>query len=120
MKPYPYNFREAQRLIKEGGYEGYEFKVPSYSREGFPESNNLVEAVVGYWEKIGLRPKIFMTEWSPFRISWRAGKAHNTVAGTDTASIPECSTLLIRSEDRFASSEPRAIMHDPKIDEWFK
>ena len=30
LKPYPYDPQEARRLIKEGGWEGYEFTVVSY------------------------------------------------------------------------------------------
>ena len=33
---------------------------------------------------------------------------------------PECGSLLTRTEERYASSEPRHIVRDPKIDEWYK
>ena len=37
LKPYPYDPQEARRLIKEGGWEGYEFTLVSYDRAGCPE-----------------------------------------------------------------------------------
>jgi peptide/nickel transport system substrate-binding protein len=120
LKPYPYDLQEARRLIKEGGYEGYEFNIPSYPREGLPELHNVVETLVGYWQKIGLKPKIFMTDWGTFRASWRAHKVLNTVSGTDVPSAPECGTLLGRMEERYASYEKRGIVHDPKMDVWLK
>ena len=120
LKPYPYNPKEARRLIKEGGYEGYDFMVPCYPREALPEFQQVVETVMGYWQKIGLKPKMFMTEWSTFRASWRAEKVQNIVSGTDTMSAPECGTLLTRMEERYASYEKRGIVHDSRIDEWFK
>ena len=36
LKPYPYDPQEARRLIKEGGWEGYEFTMVSYDRAGCP------------------------------------------------------------------------------------
>ena len=120
LKPYPYDPQEARRLIKEGGYDGYEFTVPCYPRAGLSEMQQIAETVVGYWQKIGLKPKIFMTDWTTWLASWRARKVQNAVMGNDVMSLPECGTLLTRMEDRYASTESRAIMHDPKIDEWFK
>ena len=71
LKPYPYDPQEARRLIKEGGWEGYEFTLMSYARAGCPEFPQVVEAIAGYWEKIGLKPKIRMTEWAVWRKAWR-------------------------------------------------
>ena len=120
LKPYPYAPQEAVRLIKEGGYEGHEFTVASFPRDGVPECPQVVETLVGYWQKIGLKPKILMTEWSTVRSSWRAQKVQNSVCGYEEKSNPECGSLLVRMEDKYVSTEPRAIVKDPKLDEWFK
>ncbi len=120
LKPYPYDPQEARRLIKEGGYEGYGFTMASYPRDGLPEFQKIVEVVVGYWQKIGLKPKIFMTEYATLRASWRAEKVQNTVCGMDTTSVPECGTLLNRMQERYSSYEKRSVAHDPKYDAWFK
>ena len=61
-----------------------------------------------------------MTEWTTFRSSWRARKVQNFVCGYEEMTNPECGSLLTRSEDKYVSSEPRAIVQDPKMDEWFK
>ena len=67
LKPYPYDPQEARRLIKEGGWEGYEFTLISYDRPGCPEFPQVVEALAGYWQKIGLKPKIRITEYAVWR-----------------------------------------------------
>ena len=120
LKPYPYDPQEARRLIKEGGYEGYEFTLVSYQRPGLPELSQVVETVVGYWQKVGLKPKIAMSDWTRFRESWRAKKIQNTAAGYDTTLNPECGSILSRTEEKYSSSEPRNVIQDPKMDEWYK
>ncbi len=120
LNPYPYAPQEARRLIKEGGYEGYEFTIVSYQRPGLPELSQVVETVVGYWQKIGLKPKIAMSDWTRFRESWRAKKIQNTVAGYDTSLNPECGSILSRTEEKYSSSEPRNVVQDPKMDGWYK
>ena len=120
LKPYPYDLQEARQLIKEGGYEGHEFTVASYPWDGLPEFHHIVETLVGYWQKIGLKPKIFMTEWATFRGSWGTQKVPNTISGAGEKTNPECGTLLSYLEERYASYEKRALFHAPKVDECFK
>ena len=85
LKPYSYDPQEARRLIKEGGWEGHEFTLVSFPRESLPEIERITEAVAGYWEKIGLRPKIRMTEWAVWRKAWRSRsrECENTIQGRD-------------------------------------
>jgi peptide/nickel transport system substrate-binding protein len=120
LKPYPCDPQEARRLIKEGGHEGYEFTVASYPWDGIPEIQNIIEILAGYWQKVGLRPKIFMTEWATFRETWRAQKVQNTISTAGEKTNPECGTLLSYIEERYASNQKRALFHVPKIDECFK
>jgi peptide/nickel transport system substrate-binding protein len=120
LKPYPYDPQEARRLIKEGGYEGYEFTAVSYQRSGLPEFTGLIETLVGYWQKIGLKPKIAMWEYATFRESMRAQKVPNTLSGTTRAINLECGSLLKNMEEEYASSELRSVVHDPKMDDWLK
>ena len=86
LKPYPYDPQEARRLIKEGGWDGFEFTLVSFPRGSLPELERVNEAVAGYWEKIGLKPKFRMTEWAVWRKAWRsrAKEVENTVYGNDS------------------------------------
>jgi peptide/nickel transport system substrate-binding protein len=116
LKPYPYAPEEAKKLIKEGGYDGYKFKIASYSRSGLPEYSKLVEAAAGYWQKIGLKPEIVMTDYDAFRKRWESKKSENWVCGFDSASSPGCSEVISRLWKKFHSSENRSVTNLPEID----
>jgi peptide/nickel transport system substrate-binding protein len=101
LKPYPYDPQEARRLIKEGGWEGYEFTLISYPRTGLPEFPLIVEALAGYWQTIGLKPKISMTEYSAFRELWRNRKSQNTVHGYESTTAPDVGMLLVKFQEEW-------------------
>ena len=107
-------------MIKEGGHEGHEFTVVSYPRGGIPEFQRVVETIAGYWQKIGLKPKIAMSDYATYRESMRAQKVQNMLAGYEKRTNPECSSLLRNMEEEYVSSEKRAVVHDRKMDDWLK
>ncbi len=119
QKPYPYSPDEARRLIKEGKWEGYEFTVYSYPRAGCPELHNVVETVCGYWEKIGLKPKIFMTEFASAWENARLRKLPNVVLPTDSSTDPTCPTVLARLGDKYYPTVPRVLAHTPELTKMF-
>ena len=115
LRRYPYDPKEAARLIKEGGWEGYEFTLVSYPRAGCPEFPMLVEAVAGYWERIGLKPKIRLMEYATFRKLWDGRKTQNTVWGADEALSPTVSALLPKFQDRWYFKYPRSSVNIPEL-----
>ena len=120
LTPYPYDPQEARRLIKEGGWEGYEFTLISMPRAGLSEYPQIVEAVAGYWQKIGLNPKIRMTEWASYRKQYADRKTQNIIHGTDSAMSPDVLALLERIEDRWDFSKPRSTVNIPELNERFE
>ena len=117
LKPYPYDPEEAKRLIKEAGYEGYEFIMPSSHRPECPELQLIIETVAGYWQKIGLKPKIFMTEFPAWRERWRTQKVQNSIHGGASSVASGCSALIRTFMEKHYSKSPYAIVHIPYLDE---
>ncbi len=119
IKPYSYDPQEARRLIKEGGWEGFEFTFASYPRAGCPEFQRLVETICGYWEKIGLKPKIMMTDWATWREKWRQRKTEGTISGMNATVEPLCPLMLGRMRRNHYSKSDETSTNDPKMDAIF-
>ncbi len=120
LKPYPYDPQEARRLIKQGGWEGHEFTIPSYDRAGCPEFQRVVEAVAGYWEKIGLKPKIRMTEWSVWRKAWRSRKCENTIHGADGSISPDIGLQASNLGERLDFRVMESAVNIPELTQKFE
>ena len=63
LKPYPYDPGKARELIKASGFEGSEVRVITSSGE-YTKSNEIVEAVIGYWNDVGLDASVKFVERS--------------------------------------------------------
>ena len=120
LKPYPYNPEEARRLIRESGYEGHEFDVTSIPRAECVELPQLTEAVVGYWKKIGLRPKINVMELAAFREIWESRKCVNWVYGKDEQATADCAWLITRLQQYFHGSQKRSFTDLPEANAMIK
>ncbi len=120
LKPYPYDPQEARRLIKEGGWEGYEFPLVTYARSGFSELPRIHEAVAGYWEKVGLKPKIRITEWAVWRKAWRSRKCENMIHGHDSSTTPGIPNLIRGFTQRYEFKMEESSVNIPYLNERFE
>ncbi len=122
LKPYPYDPQEARRLIKEGGWEGHEFTLISYPREGCPEYPLMLEAIVGYWQKIGLNPNIRATEYAVWRKAWAERKTQNTIHGYEDVTRVTAYGILSKFVEKwsFAHKSGRSTVNIPELNERFE
>jgi peptide/nickel transport system substrate-binding protein len=117
LKPYPYDPQEARRLIKEGGWEGHEFTMVSFDRAGFPELPQVVEALAGYWQKIGLKPKIAVSEWAVWRRARFEPKSQNMVYGTDDSVNADVGALIIKFIEKFSNKSKLSTVNIPELNQ---
>ncbi len=120
LKPYAYDPQEAKRLVKEGGWEGYEFILVSYARAGCPEIQLVVEALAGYWQAVGLKPKLQLTDFGVFRTLSRSRKTDNMIYGTDDGANPEIAGLLIKCMERYYGKNMMSRVDIPELNEKFE
>ena len=65
---YPYDPKKARQLLKQAGYpNGFKMDVYIYPWSGIPEAPELMQAVVGMWEAIGVKVNINSTEYGVVR-----------------------------------------------------
>jgi len=58
----------AKQLLAEAGYpNGFSFKLMSFTEPGYPEMPRVVEALAGYWQQIGLDPKITAVDFAVYQ-----------------------------------------------------
>ncbi|MBE3142277.1 MAG: ABC transporter substrate-binding protein, partial [Thermoplasmata archaeon] len=86
FEPIPYDPARAKQLLVDAGYpDGFSFKVISWPKEF--EIEKLMMTVAGYWEEIGLKPEIVMTDYPTY-------KAQNRDIGKTAGDIYSVSSYL--------------------------
>ena len=64
---YAYDPAQARQLLKDAGYpDGFSFKAISNVNPLSAEAPRVIEAVCGYWEQIGIKPKIVNIDYATY------------------------------------------------------
>ena len=90
------------------------------ARAGFPEFPRLNEAVAGYWEKVGLKPKMQMTEWASWRKAYRSRKCENNIVGLDLSTTPGTAGLVPRFMQNYFFIKEESTVNIPELNEKFE
>jgi peptide/nickel transport system substrate-binding protein len=65
---YHYDPVRAKALLAEAGYpNGFPIDMYAYQLPGLAEGRSMTEAIAGYWQKIGVQPKIVPIDYAGFR-----------------------------------------------------
>lgn len=75
--PIPYEPERAKRLLREAGQEkGLTPQLMSFVYPGIPQTPQIMEAIAGYWEVIGIKAKITPIDQVSFREYWIKDKTN--------------------------------------------
>ena len=114
---YPYDPARAKKLLADAGVGGgfpldmYAFQLP-----GFPEGKAFAEAVAGYWEKIGVKPKLIPVDYPAFRKLWVDRKAPGAVGYYNIANRDWIGTYALLEKQAYTPSKLNDTVADPEID----
>ena len=114
---YAYDPARAKKLLADAGVGGgfpldmYAFQLP-----GLPEGKAFAEAVAGYWEKIGVRPKLIPVDYPAFRKLWVDRKAPGAVGYYNIANRDWIGTFALLEKQAYTPSKLNDTVADPEVD----
>ena len=93
---YPYDPAAAKQLLKDAGYpNGFSFKLISNAKPGYPENPRVAEALAGFWQAIGLDPKIVVIDYATYNSKHRAiGKTAGELSIDSDSTIADILTKV--------------------------
>src|SRR2546422_4661607 len=68
---YAHDPGRAKRLLADAGYaNGFPIDIFAFQLPGFPEGRAMAEAIAGYWQHVGLKPRLIPVDYPAFRKQW--------------------------------------------------
>src|SRR5437899_12841178 len=68
---YAHDPGRAKRLLADAGYaNGFPIDIFAFQLPGFPEGRAMAEAIAGYWQHVGLKPRLIQVDYPAFRKQW--------------------------------------------------
>ncbi len=80
-KPMPYDPERAMSLLQEAGQTSFSPEIVSFVYPGITQMPQVIEAIAGYWEAIGLQPRITPMDRLAFRELWLSDQTNGLMWG---------------------------------------
>jgi peptide/nickel transport system substrate-binding protein len=114
---YPYDPARAKKLLADAGLAGgFPIDVYAFQLPGFPEGKAFAEAVAGYWEKIGVKPKLIPVDYAAFRKNWVDRKTPGAIGYFNIANRNWIGTYALLEKMAYTPSKLNDTANDPEID----
>ena len=115
---YGYDPAAARALLAEAGYSTsnpLEFKIDGTAVGGFPEAGDFAETFVGFWQEIGVKATLDLTDSTTSRAWGRSFDVNlnNRMAGWMTSNIVETQAFRVHN---WAGSAPRGGPEFPELE----
>jgi peptide/nickel transport system substrate-binding protein len=114
---YPYDPARAKKLLADAGHpNGFALDVYAFQLPGLPEGKAFAEAIAGYWEKIGIKPKLIPVDYPAFRKLWVDRKIPGAIGYYNIANRNWIGTYALLEKMAYSPSKPNDTANDPEID----
>jgi peptide/nickel transport system substrate-binding protein len=114
---YAYDPARAKKLLADAGVGGgFPLDVYAFQLPGLPEGKAFAEAVAGYWEKIGVKPKLIPVDYPAFRKNWVDRKTPGSMGYYNIANRDWIGTYALLEKQAHGKSKPTDTVNDPEID----
>lgn len=113
---YPHDPAKAKRLLADAGYaSGFPLEIYAYQLPGLPEGKAMAEAMAGYWQKIGVQPKLVPVDYPAFRKKWLDRTAPGSLGYFNMANRNWIGAYAL-IEKYTSPSEKTQSIRDPEIE----
>ena len=118
---YAYDPARAKKLLADAGVPaGFPLEVYAFQLPGFPECKAFAEAIAGYWEKIGIKPKLTPVDYAAFRKNWVDRKTPGSIGYFNIANRNWIGTYALLEKQAYTPSKLNDTVSDPEIDGMIK
>ena len=114
---YPDAPGRARRVLAEAGVAaGFNLASYAYQRPGLPEGKTMAEAVAGYWEKLGIKPRLIQVDYPAFRKAWCDRSVPGAVGYFNIANRDWIGAYALLEKQAYSASKPSDTVNDAEID----
>jgi peptide/nickel transport system substrate-binding protein len=114
VPPYPYDPDRARQLLAESGYldDPKQIDVYSYERAEAPEIPQIMEALTGYWEAVGLNVRLIRSEYGAVREQWG-----NFTLGSAVSVLGTANRVVFPVQLVWGTEGALTYARDPELDD---